>query len=226
MKKRTSFLLLAIGAAALVLFAAGCGTPTVTDEGQVALSTLPGATPQPAPTEAAGAPEATPVPGEPAGDVEGELEASQEPAPASLTAPPIAEEGKEPVPAIPTAPAGSEDQAKTEAERLVAAAIADLAQRLGVAPEEITVQSVEAVEWPDTSLGCPLPGMDYAQMVVPGYHVVLMAQGGTYEYHTDRKLMVSFCGEPIDFEPIPIPPKSADDKTPWQPVDGPTPISP
>jgi hypothetical protein len=63
-------------------------------------------------------------------------------------------------------------------------AVADLAQRLGIAPDAISVISIEPVEWPDASLGCAKPGMMYAQVVTPGYRIVLEAGGKTYEYHT------------------------------------------
>lgn len=63
----------------------------------------------------------------------------------------------------------------------------DLSQRLGIGIEEIEVQSVEAVEWSDTSLGCPQPGMMYAQVITPGYRILLRAGGQTYEYHSDRQ---------------------------------------
>jgi glucose/arabinose dehydrogenase len=54
---------------------------------------------------------------------------------------------------------------------------------LQLSEEEISVVSVEAVEWPDASVGCPQPGMMYAQVVTPGYLVVLEAGAKRYEYH-------------------------------------------
>jgi hypothetical protein len=60
----------------------------------------------------------------------------------------------------------------------------DLSQRTGIPKSDIKVQAVEAVEWPDSSLGCPRPGMMYAQVITPGYRIVLEAGGKTYEYHS------------------------------------------
>jgi hypothetical protein len=60
-----------------------------------------------------------------------------------------------------------------------------LASQLGVDASTVSVVSVEAKDWPDTSLGCPEPGMMYGQMMTPGYAVILEAQGKTYRYHTD-----------------------------------------
>ncbi len=75
------------------------------------------------------------------------------------------------------------------------AAVSYLAGRLGVSPDGISLLSLEPVQWPDTSLGCPEPGMMYAQVIVPGYRVVLEVEGARYEVHTDEtgQRMVS-CG--------------------------------
>jgi len=63
-------------------------------------------------------------------------------------------------------------------------AVADLAARLGVPPSAISVRSVEAVQWNDASLGWAQPGYLYAQIVIPGYRIVLEVAGKSYEYHT------------------------------------------
>jgi hypothetical protein len=62
----------------------------------------------------------------------------------------------------------------------------DLATRLNVAPESITVKQAQALEWPDGSLGCPQRGVFYVQVVSPGYLILLEANGKEYEYHGDR----------------------------------------
>lgn len=59
-----------------------------------------------------------------------------------------------------------------------------LAQMLGLNEDEIEVVSVEPAEWPDSSLGCPKPGMSYLQVITPGARVVLEALGQKYTYHT------------------------------------------
>jgi hypothetical protein len=59
----------------------------------------------------------------------------------------------------------------------------DLAERLGVPVDEITVVSHEEVTWPDSSLGCPQPGMHYAQVLTNGTRTVLTAAGKHYNYH-------------------------------------------
>jgi hypothetical protein len=79
------------------------------------------------------------------------------------------------------------------AERVIQLARQDMAQELNVSIDEIREVSVEAVEWPDTSLGCPQPGMMYAQVITPGFKVVLAAKGQTVEYHTDSGRRVVSC---------------------------------
>ena len=62
----------------------------------------------------------------------------------------------------------------------------DVAEAAQVNDTEVQVTRVEAVVWSDGSLGYPEPGMDYIQMLIPGYRVTLQADGRTYEYHTDE----------------------------------------
>jgi hypothetical protein len=76
------------------------------------------------------------------------------------------------------------------AERLVAKARDDLAQRTGVPADQITVVRVEAVEWRDASLGLPEPGRMYAQVITPGWRIVLLAGHRLAEYHTDHQRVV------------------------------------
>jgi hypothetical protein len=71
--------------------------------------------------------------------------------------------------------------------------IADAAQRSGVDRAQIVVQSGQAVEWPDSSLGCPQPGMAYMQVITPGYKVVLAAGEATYDYHASERGSFLLC---------------------------------
>lgn len=70
-----------------------------------------------------------------------------------------------------------------------------LADWLGTSTEKIEVIKVEQVEWPDTSLGCPEPGMVYAQVIVPGCRVVMRVDDEVYEYHLGGRLGVLCDGE-------------------------------
>ncbi len=84
----------------------------------------------------------------------------------------------------PTVPPGAED--------VVKAALRDLADRIKIASADIRVKEVQAVEWPSTALGCPQPGMMYAQVITPGYKIILTAGGKDYAYHSDKSRVV-FC---------------------------------
>jgi hypothetical protein len=87
-------------------------------------------------------------------------------------------------------PAAAPDQAGAPMAELARAA---LAVELGLPPADITVVAVEANEWRDSSLGCPKPGMNYLQVITPGYKVTLEAQGQRYVYHTDSNQRVVRC---------------------------------
>ncbi len=88
-----------------------------------------------------------------------------------------AADGSSPPPTQGTlAPVASLDDAQAQA-------IAELADSLGMAPDEISVVSAERVTWRDGSLGCPEPGTSYTQALVDGYRIVLRAQGRDYHYH-------------------------------------------
>lgn len=45
-----------------------------------------------------------------------------------------------------------------------------------------TLVSSEAVTWPDSSLGCPSPGVMYTQALVDGLRVVVEADGRQFDY--------------------------------------------
>jgi len=94
-------------------------------------------------------------------------------------------------------PAMSSDGASAEpiegSEAALAAAVADLSEQTGVPADEIKLVSMEAVEWNDASLGCPQEGFMYAQVITPGYLIMLEANGQLYEYHTDQKTNVVLC---------------------------------
>lgn len=107
------------------------------------------------------------------------------------------------------------------AEALVALAQEDLARRLALPSDAIRLVSVEAVTWADASLGCPEPGLMYAQVVTPGFLVLLEADDQAYEYHTDTERLVVLCGD--DGRPayplIPVDPGEIMDGKPWMPAD-------
>lgn len=89
-----------------------------------------------------------------------------------------------PGPGIPDPEAFMTDRVKTA-----------LADRLGVDVETISVTNIEAVDWSDAALGCPMPGQTYAQVLTPGFEIVLSVDGETYTYHTDMEGAMVLCGD-------------------------------
>jgi len=77
-----------------------------------------------------------------------------------------------------------------------ALARAALARELALAEADITVVSAEETEWRDSSLGCPKPGMNYLQVITPGYNITLEAHGKRYVYHSDNNRRVVRCDKP------------------------------
>ena len=65
-------------------------------------------------------------------------------------------------------------------------AVIDLvAMEAGDEVTTVTIVEVEAVEWPDAFLGCPVEGSFAAQVITPGYRVVVQLEGEQLEIHTD-----------------------------------------
>ena len=72
-------------------------------------------------------------------------------------------------------------------EAAVERARADLAARLGKAESEVTEESVEEADFPNTALGAPLRDEMSGMMITPGWRIRLAARGETYEYRADRR---------------------------------------
>lgn len=78
----------------------------------------------------------------------------------------------------------SENADRRPFEPLLRVAVGDLAQRLNIDPADIDVIEASAVVWPDRSLGCPRPGMAYAQVPQDGARIRLRAGGREFDYHS------------------------------------------
>lgn len=87
------------------------------------------------------------------------------------------------------------EQREDALEYLVQLASADLAAVLGIEGEDIKLVEVEPMQWRDTSLGCPKPGMMYAQVITPGYRLTLEVDGQLHVYHADAGKLVVRCDE-------------------------------
>ena len=97
-----------------------------------------------------------------------------------------------------------------ELQAMVDAAIADVADRLGLTAEAIEVVEARAVTWPDSSLGCPEPGMSYMQVLTPGYLVRLHAAGESHHYHSGPGGRPVLCPPGRQTPPLPGAPRDAE----------------
>jgi hypothetical protein len=77
----------------------------------------------------------------------------------------------------------------------------DLAEKLSIPVAEISILKATGVIWPDSSLGCPLKGMFYTQVLTPGYLILLEFADKKYEYHADKGTNVIYCTNPT--APVP-----------------------
>ena len=58
-----------------------------------------------------------------------------------------------------------------------------LAEELGIPIATIEVDTVRAVEWRNSSIGCPQPDQAYAQVIIPGHKITLRVDGQFYFVH-------------------------------------------
>jgi hypothetical protein len=112
------------------------------------------------------------------------------PATPSPAVAPVASPAPSPVPSLSQ---GASPNADPQVS--VDAALADAAVHLGVSKADLKVEQVEMHDWGDASLGCPRPGLLYAQIVTPGYLIVLSGGGRQLEYHSDARGRVVLCQE-------------------------------
>lgn len=76
---------------------------------------------------------------------------------------------------------------------LLAAILADAADRSGLDAAEIEELRAESTTWPDGSLGCPEPGQVYTQALIDGYHIVLDAAGDELDYRATTSGSFQLC---------------------------------
>jgi hypothetical protein len=116
----------------------------------------------------------------------------------SSNAPPTPAPNTSPPPPSPLAVAvepsvSPSANASPDEQQAVDAATRDAAARLNVGITDMTVARVEPRQWPDASLGCPRQGVLYAQIVTPGFLIVLSGAGEELEYHADSRGRVVLC---------------------------------
>ena len=82
-------------------------------------------------------------------------------------------------------------------QAIVKMVTADMAQKLGVAQDSITVLAAEAMNWRTSGLGCEQPDQMYLQVITPGYQVVLTDGSNVYTYHTDARGRFVLCQQAV-----------------------------
>lgn len=199
------------GLAGLMLLLAACGQTAEAPTGTGASGSVPapGATSAPVDTSAATAPDEdlTTPPTEPSApegtDVNDETEPTLELRPATTKPTPVST----PRPVSGDIQLGAVDPAL---QSLAASAASDLAKRLGVDVSAIEVVTAEVVVWPDSSLGCPQPGMYYLQVLTDGFRVLLEHGGTIFSYHGGGGTYEPFLCEQPDTRIVGTPPPEID----------------
>ena len=85
--------------------------------------------------------------------------------------------------------ATSEDTARAAARK-------DLAKRLQIEPERVSVVSETTRTWPNSSFGCPQRGMEYTQVTSAGAELVLDVAGQLYVYTAADGSTYVYCARP------------------------------
>jgi hypothetical protein len=81
----------------------------------------------------------------------------------------------------------------SDAEHLVDLARHHAADLLGVDVSAVALISINGRDWPDAALGCPQPGLAYAQVITPGFQIQLEADEHRLVYHADTRDQVVLC---------------------------------
>ena len=102
-----------------------------------------------------------------------------------------------PAPPEYTPPVNATLQSVTEA------VLADASKRTGLEVAKLEVVESIVVTWPDGSLGCPEPGMNYTMALVPGYRIRIKADQQVLNYHASARGYWVFCpvGRAVDPAP-------------------------
>ena len=110
-----------------------------------------------------------------------------QPAPAEETGVTPVTDALDPAGSVPGGSTDKSYQGETlpnELTGIIGLAADDLAEQLAIDRSTIKVVLVEEVVWSDSSLGCPQPGMSYAQVLTDGMRIILEADGSQYDYRS------------------------------------------
>ena len=88
-------------------------------------------------------------------------------------------------------------------QKFVTLAKQDLVALLRIHEKKIEVLEARYVTWPDSSIGCPRPGMHYMQALSNGVRIQLGVNGKSYYYHSGGKKPLFRCPNPSPSSPVP-----------------------
>jgi hypothetical protein len=81
---------------------------------------------------------------------------------------------------------------------LVQSIRADAALRAGgIDPATVQISVSQPIDWSDASLGCPQHRQAYAQVITPGFLIVVDAGANRLSYHTDTSGRFVVCDGPV-----------------------------
>jgi hypothetical protein len=86
---------------------------------------------------------------------------------------------------------------------ILRAALDDAERRTGAPSGALKVISQEPVVWPDASLGCPRPGVNYTQALVKGYRIRIGTPGGELDFHASATGKLVLCPASRSADPLP-----------------------
>ena len=96
----------------------------------------------------------------------------------------------------PSSTASPSSTATTDAQRKAfRAAATALSKKINAPADSIVGVSQDETTWNDSCLGCAQTGENCAQVVTPGYRIVLRVSEATYEYHTDLGGRAKLCSQ-------------------------------
>ncbi len=91
----------------------------------------------------------------------------------------------DPTPAAPPSGDAGGGGANGVAQPLIDLALAEVANTTGIPVEELEVTATEAVEWPSSALGCPMPGQMYLDVITPGFRIEVQAGDERFDVGTN-----------------------------------------
>jgi hypothetical protein len=91
----------------------------------------------------------------------------------------------DPTPAAPPSGNAGGGGATGVNQPLIDQALAEVSATTGIPLEELEIVTTEAVEWPSSALGCPMPGQMYLDVITPGFRIEVRAGDELFDVGTN-----------------------------------------